>query len=394
MAKPALVTALVLSGGGARAAYQAGALRGIAAILGKRRKSPFPVISGTSAGAINAATLAIHADEFRLGVARLVRWWRRIGVDDVYRADFATLSLHGARFLASIVGVGSPPADAASMLDSAPLGTMLERVLEFDRLDGHLKSGALSALAVNATSYATGQAVTFFQGGADFLPWQRTRRRGERCRITHAHLMASAAIPFIFPAMQVGEDFFMDGSVRQIAPLSPALHLEAQRIVVIAVGQFAGQTTVTPGPPQYPSFAQVAGHALSSIFLDNLGADLERMMQLNRIVGMVPKARLAKRGVRLRNVDALVLAPGSDLGPLALRFADRLPHAVRTLLHGFGSTRGTGANLLSYLLFDRGFCRALLDLGYNDTMARKDEIAAFLDPARTTFIPLYWPPTH
>ncbi len=388
-------TGLVLSGGGARAAYQAGVLRAIAAILGKRRRSPFPVICGTSAGAINAATLAIHADDFRRGVAQLARWWRTIEVTDVYRADFATLSRHGMRFLAAMVGAGKAPENAASMLDNAPLATLLDSALLLDRLDGQIASGTLSALAVNATSYATGHAVTFFQGAQRHSPWRRTRRRGERCQLTIAHFVASTAIPFIFPAVRIDDDFYMDGSVRQIAPLSPALHLGARRMIVIAVGQFAGQqANAMPSPPPYPSFAQIAGHALSSIFLDNLGADLERLMQMNRLVDLLAPPRLAKNGLRLRHVDALVLAPSIDIGSLALSYADRLPAGVRTLLRGFGSTRGTGANLLSYLLFDRGFCRALLRQGYDDTMARTDEIAAFLDERRTSFVPLYWPQFH
>jgi NTE family protein len=385
-------TGLVLSGGGARAAYQAGALCAIASILGKRRSRPFSVISGTSAGAINAATLAIHADDFWRGVARLMRWWRQVNVADIYRADFATLSNHGIRFLAAMVGAGRAPEDAAAMLDNAPLAGLLERALDVERIAAHCESGALSALAINATSYATGQAVTFFEGARDLVAWKRTRRRGERARITIAHLMASAAIPFIFPAARIGNDFYMDGSVRQITPLSPALHLGARRLVVIAVGQFFGQRAeMAPVPPQYPSFAQVAGHALSSIFLDNLGADLERLTQMNRLLALLPAARLERSGLVLRHADAMVLAPSIDIGPLALRYADRLPAGVRTLLRGFGSTRGTGANLLSYLLFDRDFCRALLRLGYKDTLARREELAAFLDARRTNFIPVGWP---
>ena len=242
-------------------------------------------------------------------------------------------------------------------------------------------------------SAATGQAVTFFDGASTHKPWQRTRRRGERARITIAHLMASTAIPFIFRAVRVDDDFYMDGSVRQITPLSPALHLGARRLVVIAVGQFAGQRAeATPSPIQYPSFAQVAGHALSSIFLDNLGADLERLTQMNRLLALMPAARLERSGLVVRHADALVLAPTIDIGTIALSYADRLPAGVRTLLRGFGSTRGAGANLLSYLLFDRGFCRALLRQGHDDTLARRDEIAAFMNERRTNFIPLGWPP--
>jgi len=381
-------TGLVLSGGGARAAYQAGALRAIAAIVGKRHSRPFPVICGTSAGAINAAALATHAEDFRRGVARLLRWWRRIDVADVYRADFATLSRHGVRFLAAMTGAGTAPESAASMLDNAPLADLLAKVADLDRVAAAVSTGALSALGINATSYNTGQAVTFFQSAAGHPGWKRTRRRGEPAALTIAHLMASTAIPFIFPAVRVGEDFYMDGSVRQITPLSPALHLGARRILGIAVGQFSGQQA-TQGPPTYPSFAQVVGHALSSIFLDNLGADLERLTQMNRLIALMSPARLTRSGVALAHVDAMVLAPSRDIGPIALAYADHLPAGVRTLLRGLGSTRGSGANLLSYLLFDRGFCRALLALGYADAMARRDELAAFLDGSKPRFLPVF-----
>ena len=388
----ALATGLVLSGGGARAAYQAGALCAIASILGKRRSRPFSVISGTSAGAINAATLAIHADDFRRGAARLVRWWRNVAVDEIYRADFATLSSHGMRFLAAMVGAGRAPEAAASMLDNAPLGALLDRALDMTRIGEHCDSGVLSAVAINATSYATGHAVTFFQGTGDHAEWKRTRRRGVRAQLSIAHLMASTSIPFIFPATRVGDEFYMDGSVRQITPLSPALHLGARRLVVVAVGQFVGQRKDSSLiPPEYPSFAQVAGHALSSIFLDNLGADLERLMQMNRLLALIPATRIERDGLTVRHADAIVLAPSVDIGSIALSYAKRLPAGVRTLLRGFGSTRGAGANLLSYLLFDRGFCRSLLRLGYRDTLARRDELDAFLDRRRTNFIPLGWP---
>jgi NTE family protein len=274
------------------------------------------------------------------------------------------------------------------MLDNAPLATLLANALDLEQIAGHVESGALDAVSVNATGYGTGHAVTFFQAGAQFAPWQRTRRRGVPRRLTIAHLMASTAIPFIFPAVRLDDDFYMDGSVRQIAPLSPALHLGARRMLVIAVGQFSG-VRITAREPVYPSFAQVAGHALSSIFLDNLGADLERLSQMNRVVGLIPPARLARHRLGLAHVDAMVLAPSEDIGALALRFAERLPAGVRALLRGFGSTRGAGANLLSYLLFDRDYCRTLLARGYADAMARRDELAAFLDERRTRFLPLY-----
>ena len=382
-------TAIVLSGGGARAAYQIGALRAIARILGRSSTTPFRVICGTSAGAINAALLAANADSFRRGVARLMRLWRNIEVGHVYQADFATVSTHGMRWLASVLTGRPGPSHTASMFDSSPLRTLLGREFDPDQIAAHIADARLHALSINATSYTSGHAVTFFQGESTILPWERIRRRGERARISVDHLLASSAIPFIFPAARVGEDFYADGSVRQIAPLSPALHLGARRMLVIAVGQFGGQQ-VAPGqtqrPPHYPSFAQVAGHALSSIFLDNLGADLERMQRLNAVLNLVPP-RVQDVHPEIVHIDALVVGPTRDLGRLATQYAHRLPSGVRYLLRGLGTTEGTGASLLSYLLFDREYCRELLALGYSDAMARHDEIEAFLAGDTAGYLP-------
>ena len=379
-------TGLVLPGGGARAAYQVGALRAIARVLPRRASQPFPVICGTSAGAINAAVLGANADSFRRGVARLVRWWRAIAVTDVYRADLVTLTRHGLQLVASLGGGGLGPERATSLLDSSPLRRLLSDGIDTARIRAQIDAGTLHAVAINATSYGSGQAVTFYDGAPQLAPWHRVRRRGERCRLEIDHVMASAASPLVFPAVRVGDDYFMDGSVRQIAPLAPALHLGAARVVVIAIGQFTGQS-VTPAVPRYPSLGQIAGHALSSVFLDNIAADLERLHWINRLAA----AADSHGHVDARHIDVLVLAPSSDLGALAVRYARRLPRGVRYLLRGLGSTRGTGSNLLSYLLFDREYCRALMRLGYTDAMARRDEIVAFLADSAVNFVPLFPP---
>jgi len=384
--------AVLLPGGGARAAYQVGALRAVARILGRSSRQPFRVICGTSAGAINAATLAVHADSFRRGVARLVRWWRGVEVSDVYRANLASVSLHGMRWLASVLIGAAGPKQAAAMLDNGPLRKVLGADLDLGRIDDQIASGALHALSINATSYTTGQAVSFYHGSSAIVPWQRTRRRGEAATIGIDHLLASSAIPFIFPAGRIGKDFFADGSVRQIAPLSPPLHLGARRIFVVAVGQFTGQVPTERQRlvPSYPSFAQMAGHALASIFLDNLGADLERMQRMNQVLSLVPDA-MQELHPEVAHVDAMVITPSRDLGALAVPFARRLPAGVRYLLHGLGSTEGTGATLLSYLLFDRSYTRLLMDLGYRDAMAHRDEIEAFLAADGIRYQPLFPP---
>jgi NTE family protein len=272
-----------------------------------------------------------------------------------------------------------PPPGVAALLDNAPMGYVLDRQFDFARIKTHIAKGDLRALSINATSYTTGHAVSFFEGHASLPAWQRTRRRGQPAQLSRAHLLASTAIPFIFQAGRIDDDYFMDGSVRQLAPLSAPLNLGARRILVLAVGQFSGQRAPRKdGPAAYPSFAQAAGHALSTIFLDNLAADLERMTQVNRLVDLIPQEQLDRSAMRVGHVEALVLAPSQDLATLALQFADRLPNAVRALLHALGSTQGTGGNLTSYLLFDRDFCRALIAMGYADTMARRAEVADFL----------------
>jgi len=301
-----------------------------------------------------------------------------MAVDDIYQTDFGSISRHSAQFLASVLTGSRPPPGVASLLDNSPLAHLITREFDFGHLASHIERRRLRALSINATSYSSGHAVTFFEGAAEIGQWQRTRRRGERTRLSHAHLLASTAIPFLFPAGRINGEYFMDGSVRQLAPLSAPLNLGARRVVVLAVGQFNGQGSPDETPPAYPSFAQAAGHALSTVFLDNLAMDVERMVQVNRLMDLLPATSATAAKVPFGHVDALVLAPSRDLGTLALEHAHRLPSAVRTLLRALGSTHGTGANLTSYLLFDRGFCRALLHLGYEDTIKRRDEVAAFL----------------
>lgn len=372
-------SALILSGGGARAAYQVGSLRAIAHILGRHKRSPFPIICGTSAGAINAAMLAVHADDFRRGVARLLRLWRKLRIADVYLSDMPSLSRLGLRWLASVATGRKAPANAMSMLDNSPLRALLAREVDFAQIGRHAKTGDLTALTINATSYRSGQSVTFVEGNGGARTWTRVRRHAEITTIGVDHLMASIAIPFIFPATRIGGDYFMDGSVRQIAPLAPALHLGARRLFVLAVGHFFGGSSRAPkDSPAYPSFAQTASHALSSIFLDNLAADIERLVAVNRLIDLMSREEALSAGADVGHVDALLMAPSIDIGARALDYATLLPAGVRTLLRGLGALQESGSTLMSYLLFDRHFCRLLIRQGYADAMSRKHEIDAFL----------------
>ncbi len=368
-------TALVLTGGGARAAYQVGVLRAIAEMTPKRSRSPFAIVCGTSAGAVNAAAIATDADDFRGAVRRLVGVWKDFHAGHVYRADLVGMARCAARWLLAL-GAGGLGRNPVSLLDNAPLGQLLARHLDLQGIQRSIDSGALRALAITASGYSSGHSISFFQGHPDLEAWQRARRIGTPATIGLEHLMASAAIPFMFPPMRIGDEYFGDGSMRQIAPLSPALHLGAERVLVISVSRRSTNELVRSRG--YPSVAQIAGHALNSIFTDGLEADLERLDRTNRALARI-RSHAPVDGLELKHVDCLVLSPSEAFDRITTRHLHALPRTVRYFLRGIGATRRSGSNLASYVLFERPFCRALMRLGYDDTMARRDEIAAFLD---------------
>jgi len=389
-------TGLVLTGGGARAAYQVGVLRAIARIrreVGAPQRNPFGIITGTSAGAINAAALACQADRFDLAVAGLVNIWRHFSADQVYRADAFGVVRTGARWL-TMLTLGWAlarwrRASPRSLLDNSPLGELLARVIAVERLPALLREGHLQALAVTASSYTSGNHVTFCQTARPFEPWLRSQRIATPCAIGHTHLLASAAIPFVFPAQSLALDgereWFGDGSMRQSAPLSPAIHLGAERLLVIGAGRLHEPPGERRRAGDYPSLAQVAGHALSNIFLDALAVDIERMERVNRTLALLDDA--TRERASLRPVQALVIAPSQRIDDIAARHVEALPAPVRALLRGMGvggTQRAGGAVLASYLLFESDFTRELIALGVADTLARRDEVIEFFDWPRET----------
>jgi len=371
-------TGLILTGGGARAAYQVGVLRAVAEVLPRDHPNPFPIISGTSAGAINAAALAANADRFRFAVSELLSVWRGFDPGHVYRADAWGMLRTGARWLAALMLGGHGPGQPASLLDNAPLRKLLTQRVDCARITANIDRGDLYALAISATGYASGRSVTFFSASPAVERWERARRIGLATRITIDHLMASSALPLVFPAVCIDSEYFGDGSMRQVAPLSAALHLGAERLLVVAVGRFTSEPRVHNGaPPSYPTIAQIGGHALTSIFLDALEMDLERLHRINRTLSLIPPERRRQHELNLRPIETLVIAPSQEIDTIAARYAHRLPRSVRIFLSGIGATRRSGATLLSYLLFDRDYCRALIDLGYADALRRRDELTAF-----------------
>ncbi len=385
------VTGLVLTGGGARAAYQVGVLQAIAEIRrgsdAPHRRNPFAVICGTSAGAINAAALACHADHFDQAVQGLVEVWSNFHADQVYRADSLGVIRSGAQWL-TMLSIGWVLAKwrrarPRSLLNNAPLGELLQKAVPLERLPRLLRGKHLQALALSASSYSSGEHVTFYEAIAEFEPWTRSQRVAVAARLTHQHLLASSAIPFVFPATELPraeqKEWFGDGSMRQTAPISPAIHLGAQRVLVIGAGRMHEPSGRRPPNLGYPSLAQIAGHALSGIFLDALSVDVERMHRINRTLALLPEA--ARNATQLRPVEALIIAPTQRLDDIAAQHQGSLPVAVRALLRGMGvSGEGRdarGAALASYLLFEAPYTRELMSLGMADTLARQAEVRAF-----------------
>jgi len=388
---------LVLTGGGARAAYQVGVLSAVLDILNPRRdpafRNPFPIICGTSAGAINAAALACRAHEPHVATDRLRQLWSGLRTDHIYYADAPRLLRTGAHWLGMLsLGWLTPNHQRNQprfLLDNRPLRALLTQTLDFAQLQRNLDDRRLEAVAVTASDYISGHHVTFYQARHAIEPWRRTLRRAQPDVIQVDHLMASSAIPFIFPAqaIRVGDlvRWCGDGAMRQLAPISPVIHLGAQKVFIIGTG-FQDETRVyeTRQAPAYPSLAQIGGHALANIFLDSVPVDIERVQRINALL-----AQQSDHGIKsnaLRHVDVLAISPSQSLDALAMRHLAQVPKAVRLLFRVLGVSgkpeAQTGGVLLSYLLFEGSYTQALIALGHADCMHRRQDVEAFFREAR------------
>lgn len=360
--------ALMLPGGGARGAYQVGVLKAMAEYL-PGPETPFRIIAGTSAGAINAAVMASHAENFAHGAERLGQFWGNFRCRHIYRTGWLHNMGTGLHWLASMTLGGLGIANPKSLLDNRPLGQLLERELDTDGIRRAIDQGHLDALLVTASGYSTARAVTFFQGRDEFVDWRRYRRAGVRSAIDARHLLASAALPLLFPAQLIGNEYFGDGGMRHTTPLSPPIHMGADRIVIIGTRD----ELQDPEPDEcdcYPSLGDIGGYLLDVIFMDYLNNDLARLKRINRTLDIVPEPLRPQTG--LRKIDALLIQPSEDLREVANRHMHRVPASVKTLLKGIGAW-GPG-RLPSYLLFEAEFCRELIELGYRDGMTRRDEV--------------------
>lgn len=375
------LTGVILPGGGARNAYQVGVLKAIADLLPAGARNPFPVVTGTSAGAINAALLASNAAQFRDGVDRLVGIWENFRVGMVFDDSPWTAVRSGLAWALSFASGGRLVEQPPSLLDNSPLRALLEGHYNAARIQQALATGDLHAFAVTVSGYTGGRSLTYYQEAPGLVPWERTRRVGLPApEITLDHLMASAAIPMVFPAVRVDGEYCGDGSMRETAPLSPALHLGANRLLIISVRGPGDPSATSEGEPRYPRLGQISGYVFDTLFLDSLDADIERLNRINHTISATREKRVDYGDGCLRPIEFLVISPSMDIDDLVARHIGSFPRSVRVLLKGLGALTRESRQLISYLLFESAFCRELIELGYRDATAAAPRIRRLLEP--------------
>lgn len=377
--QPSTRKALILPGAGARGAYQVGVLKALAEILPRKAPNPFAILSGTSAGAINAAVLASRTANFKHAVAEMEQVWSNFHAGQVFRTDNWTMLKSSLHWLTALVLGGLGVRNPDSLLDVEPLQKLLERSIRFGKIQYALEHGHLEALAVTASAYTSARSVTFYQAQPGIRPWARVRRIGRPAQIRIEHLMASAAVPFICPPVRIGGEYYGDGSMRHRAPLSSAIHLGADRLLVIGVrDEHPDPEPVVDAVSSVPSLAHLAGYLLDTLFMDGLYADLERITRINMILEQAGTEHLKPPINNLRPLHTLVIVPKEDIRLIAARHAHELPRGLRLLLKGVGAMNKDGMQLISYLLFEAGFARELIDMGYKDALAMEEDLRAFI----------------
>lgn len=367
---------MILTGGGARAAYQVGILKAIKTILPRNHNSPFNIICGTSAGSINATQLACYASCYHLGVKKLEWAWKNFTTEQIYHCDFFRVFGHlGAGFLSNFQTEYANQRPG-SLFNNAPLRALLNRIMDFSRIDRNIHGEYLDALCISASSYSDGDSISFFQSDKH-EQWSRAKRKGVRDNIGIEHLMASSAIPLVFPSVKIRQHYYGDGSVHQLSPLSPAVHLGANKIFIIGVDQpvenkFYGQH------PHHPGVPYIAGHLLDTIFSDTLSADAERMERINKTLALIPED-IRNANTTLKPIDSMIINPSHDFNSIANEFYFDMPMAIRWMFRLVGITEHTESSIVSYLLFEQNYTRRLIKLGYDDGLEKLDQIREFLE---------------
>ena len=368
---------LVLTGGGARSAYQVGVLLALAELL-PRARNPFQVIVGTSAGAVAASVLAAEAHRWRRAVAGLERVWANFRSGQVFHVDAPHMLRAGAHWVLALLSGGLVLAPPRSILDNTPLRELLKGHVDCAGVRRSIARGHLKAFALCATSYVSGQSVAFFDGVESIRDWSRAQRVGRRCEFNLDHLMASVAIPLLFPPMGIDGEYFGDGAMRQLNPLSPAIHLGADRLLIIGVrARRAAGVTVNRLEPSMPTPGEIFGYMLDTLFTDQIYGDLEQLERINTLVESAPDATRGER-----HVETLMLAPSVDPREIAARHVGEIPRGLRALLRVIGGRDASGSQLASYLMFEAGYTRALIELGYRDAMEARSALLAFMSGAR------------
>ncbi|MEI6859023.1 MAG: patatin-like phospholipase family protein [Shewanella sp.] len=367
-------TAIVLGGGGARAAYQVGVLKAIVQFYPRNHGIPFKIICGTSAGAINGTSIATHASCFHLGVRKLEWVWRNFRTEKIYKSSAKGILGHLCKMLLMSLQDDKINTNAGSLFNSDPLRDMLNQLINFIRIDRNIASGALNALSIDVSCYNTSKSVTFFQGSHKIADWHRDRRSGQRAQLNTEHLLASSAIPLVFPSIKLSQGYYGDGSVHQLAPLSSPIHLGAKKILVINLESPHQQQPKKLA--HHPKAATITGHLLDTIFSNTLNSDLERLERINATLELIPKKK--SESLPLTKIETLVIKPSEDLSQLASYYYKEMPTAVKAILRPIGIKQDTDSSIVSYLLFEQAYCSALIDLGYQDAMCQIDELRDFL----------------
>lgn len=367
---------LILTGGGARGAYQVGVLKAIAE-LADAKQVAFPVISGVSVGALNAVGLASKFSNFVNSVDCLETFWRALRTENVFEVRFRKIAFTGLRmFLSEFMPFVFRSAPNA-LLDTGPLRDCLSRSIDLESMSQSITAKDLKAVSVTCSGYSSGHAVTFFQSAPDVDDWHRVRRDGIRRKLTIDHIMASAALPFLFPAVKIDDEYFGDGALRLTSPLAPAIHLKATRLLIIGTRDHLGATnSIKEEGPQHPTIGDLTGYAMDTLFHDSLDADIERLERVNNTLKHIPVKKRA--GLSMAEIQTLTIHPSQDLQQIALDHVHQMPRALRWVLRRKKAAQNNG-RLESYLLFEPGYVGSLIDLGYKDAKAKALEIRSFLN---------------